>query len=185
MKNIKEETYKRKNPRVKKGLGGERIIKRVIIELYNAGMNKIEIARELDLSIDEVKKHLPEETELLNGREKDKALIAEVVENKELTIKDEALNEALDEKRRFEKYALVESKALNMMIKLLDFYDKVENGDLDIDKFKAMLATSLIRSTQLSRDELLQRFKIETKKEQDKIKIEFISKGIKPNGEPR
>ena len=121
----------------------------------------------------------------MNGRERDKALIAEVVENKELTIKDEALNEALDEKRRFEKYALVESKALNMMIKLLDFYDKVENGDLDIDKFKAMLATSLIRSTQLSRDELLQRFKIETKKEQDKIKIEFISKGIKTNGEPR
>ena len=152
---------------------------RTMIELYNAGVSMEEIAKQFGLDVKDIKDLFPvdctEKPEQFIGR--NEALIAEVIDNKPIEYTKENIEEL--EKRRYNKYSIIEDKALDMMIKLLGFYDRVENGDLEIDRFKAHLAVSLIRATQLSREELLQRFKLENKQKQNKIKVEFISRGVK------
>lgn len=149
-----------------------KIIEKVCNELFNAGLNVYQIADRLSLKTSEVRKYLKTK-ESYPTVERDDKLIDQILYDADIPVTREVIIET--EKSRYEKYAIVEQKSLDIMIKLLNYYGNEDVGvSLKEDQFKASLAMNFIKATQQCREELLKKYEIDKKVEDNSIKLEFI-----------
>lgn len=149
------------------------VLERTCKELYNAGMNLWQISKALNLDSNEVRKYLKDcDLSPTLQRERNEALINEILYEANVPI---ATSEIVRiEKDRYAKYSEVESKCLSVMLQLLDFYERAESGDIEVDKFKAQLAANFIKATQAARDEIVRKYELETKVGDNTLRIEFV-----------
>ena len=149
-----------------------KIAEKVCKELFNAGLNVYQIGEQLSLKPTVVRSYLKTDKSYPDAERNDK-LINEILYNANLPVAQEVIIET--EKSRYENYALVERKSLKIMLQLLEYYENIDpGGDLEIDEFKASLAKDFIKATQQCREELLKKYEIDKKTEDNSIKLEFI-----------
>ena len=151
------------------------LLAKVSEELYKAGMNVYKIAEALSQEPKTIR-------ELMNLSEKDSfpktpldsSLCDKILYDSNIPVASEVI--ISNEKERFTQYSIVEAQCLEIMQKLLTFYGKEPEGDLKTDAFKANLASSFIKATQQCRQELLQKYAVDTANAENKqnIKIEFV-----------
>lgn len=147
---------------------------RVILELYNAGLNPAQISQRLGISFKEVKNELKGKDRKFNANP-NKDLIEKILYDTQTPLAVDILIE--NEKARFSEYSNIEKKCLEVMNQILDFYiSRGASGNIDADYKVAQIASGFIKATQEVRQELLKKYEID--KESDKvdkgIKIEFI-----------
>lgn len=162
------------------------IISKVVNELFEAGCSFPLIRRYTHISEDKAR-------ELLNARNREvyeqsdcinaspyptnQALIDKILFDNEDNLSRDVLIET--ERARFHQYKLIETKCIDLMHKLLDFYTNEPVGqNINKDRFKASLASEFIKATHSARAELIEKYRIEKdslKAESDnRIQVEFI-----------
>lgn len=149
---------------------------RVILELYNAGLNAAQISQRLGISFTEVKNELKGKLRTkVKTRKENKVLIDRILYDTQAPLAVDVLIE--NEKARYSEYSNIEKKCLEVMNQILDFYiSRGASGNIDADYKVAQIASGFIKATQEVRQELLKKYEID--KESDNvekgIKIEFI-----------
>lgn len=152
------------------------IIDKTCKELYNAGMNVYQIAEKLNLDVEDVAKAAECGDKSYPAVKPNAALINKILYDADVPIATDAV--IMIEKDRYKSYAMIEQKSLQIMHEMLEHYSKEPSGDLELDKFKLNLVSSLVKTTQQCREELLKKYAIdknsETVENANKLHIEFV-----------
>lgn len=152
------------------------IIEKTCKELYNAGMNIYQIADTLSLEVEDVAKAAECGDRSYPPVKPNNALINKILYDADVPIATEAV--VMIEKDRYKAYAMIEQKSLQIMQEMLEHYSKEPSGDLEQDKFKLNLVSSLVKTTQQCREELLKKYAIDKNSEAiesaNKLHIEFV-----------
>lgn len=152
------------------------IIDKTCKELYNAGMNIYQIADTLQVDVEDVAKATNCGNKSYPAVKPNAALIDKILYDANIPIATEAV--VMIERDRYKAYAAIEQKSLRIMQEMLDYYANQPSGDLDLDKFKLSLVSSLVKTTQQCRDELLKKYAIDKNSEDienaNKLTIEFV-----------
>lgn len=145
-------------------------------ELYNAGMNIYQIAETLQLNLDLVIEYTECGENSYPPVKADNILINKILYDANVPIATEAV--VMVEKDRFKAYAQIEQQSLSIMQNLLTYYSQVPPGDLKTDTYIKDLVTSLVKTTQSCREELLKKYAIDKTAENiesaNKLTVEFI-----------
>lgn len=146
------------------------ILEKVVKELFTqARLPKRIIANELNVSISQIDKIVGNKDNYSDKMDID--LCNKILYDYDYPVSTEVIINS--EKDRFEKYCAIEAKSLQIIMKLLDYYEKEPVGDIRIDKFKKDLAQGFLQATHNVRAELLQKYSID-KETKDGIDIHFI-----------
>ncbi|EGV1471182.1 hypothetical protein JF110_001927 [Campylobacter jejuni] len=150
-----------------------KILDKVVKELfYTAGMNIYQISNILNIKTFEIKQILGDK-QVYPPTELKTELVDQILYDANIPVAKEVIINT--EKERFEKYAAIETKALNIMNRMLDVYSTKEIGaSFEQDELILKTVVSFIKTTQQCREELLKKYEITTKQEENTIKLEFI-----------
>lgn len=153
------------------------ILHKTCAELYKAGMNVYQIAQQLSLDPNAVRTMLNlSEDESYPVNPIDQALCDRILYDANEPVATEVV--IASEKDRFAQYSAVESRCLEIMQKLLNYYTQQPEGDTKLDAFKANLAATFIKATQQCRTELLQKYAVDAMaeaKSAPKVSVEFVN----------
>lgn len=162
------------------------IIAKVVNELFEAGCSFPLIQRYTHVSVEKAKELLNaqnrrfyEDSECINASPypQNQALIDKILFDNEDNLSRDVLIET--ERARFHQYKLIETKCIDLMHKLLDFYTNEPVGvNINKDRFKASLASEFIKATHSARAELIEKYRIEKDslkaENESRIQVEFI-----------
>ncbi|HDZ5057886.1 TPA: hypothetical protein RTG63_001755 [Campylobacter jejuni] len=150
-----------------------KILDKAVKELfYTAGMNIYQISNVLNIKTSEVKQVLGND-KIYPSTELKTELVDQILYDADIPVAREVIIST--EKERFEKYAAIETKALNIMNKMLDVYSTRQIGeDFNQDELILKTVVSFIKTTQQCREELLKKYEISNKQDENTIKLEFV-----------